>query len=164
MDFGRLAIFTILLLPNNVHRRSFHLPVSSLIPSFLINYLFIYILNVASPPGYLSQRSSSHSPFPSPLRGCPQDDPHPGASSLYQIRHYICARDFGPVHGCSLVAQSLEIPRLDDTVDLPIIVVAIPFRSFNSSSNSSIGVQCLTVNICICPRQMQVEPLRGQPC
>jgi hypothetical protein len=43
-------------------------------------------------------------------------------------------------------------------------VVAIPFRSFNSSSNSSIGVQCLTVNICICPRQMQVEPLRGQPC
>ena len=115
-------------------------------------------------PGHLSQRSSPHSPFPSPLRGCPQDDPHPGASSLYQIRHYICARDFGPVHGCSLVAQSLEIPRLDDTVDLPIIVVAIPFRSFNSSSNSSIGVQCLTVNICICPRQMQVEPLRGQPC
>jgi hypothetical protein len=63
--------------------------------------------------------------------------------------------------GCWL--SLLECPGFQ--VGLPL-GVAIPFRSFSSSSNSSIGIPNLSPMldcICICLVQVLLEPLRVQP-
>ena len=149
----------------------------------LLVIIFIYISNVGPPFPVSPLQTSILFPSPSHLRGClPLASPSPEHQVSTGLGHilslwgqtwqsiicYICACDLGAAHVCSWVGGSVSGSSQVSWHCCSSYGVAIPFSSFNPSPNSSIGAPglcpVLSISICICLGQLQVKPLRGQPC